>query len=122
MRALRIQHDNATLAQRPDPAPSDDQTLVRVTNALVAATDPPRWTTELTPGHRFVGHIVSSQDESIVGARVVADADAPDPSSELARKGFASLDPQRDIMGVKGLEGCLSEFAVIPTRSVRAVA
>lgn len=121
MRALRIDLEHPTLAERPDPAPVDGDAIVRVSAALVAATDPPRWDAAVIPGHRFIGEVQSAPDASLVGTRVVAEPGVADPESELSKRGLASLDPERRVLGIRGLDGGLADLVRVPTRNLVAV-
>lgn len=76
-------------------------------------------------GHQFVG-VVESAGESprandLVGARIVADINVADTAGELARRGLANHDPGRQVVGLRGRDGCFADRVVIPARNTARV-
>lgn len=123
MRAVRrVNHE---LYLDPDvgiPASGADQSLIRPTHVLIGAADLAIARGEVefegTLGHQFVGIIEESSDETRIGKRVVGQIDIANPKSELARRGLGAHDPERDILGLRGRDGCLAERFVLETRNL----
>src|SRR3954468_21182816 len=74
MRALVFDQSLALDTRRPDPPTSDGDTLIKVRQAGICATD-----IEITKGymsyrgvlgHEFVGEVVSSSEREFIGQRV----------------------------------------------------
>jgi len=122
VRAIRIQHGGAVVRETHDPREGDGHAIVRVSAALLTRGDLPcDRDPSLIPGRRFVGIVQHAADPALAGARVVGDPDVLDPSSDLARRGLAALDPGRAVLGIRGADGCLAERIAIPERNLCVV-
>lgn len=129
MRAVRY-HDNAVYVDRdaPELTPGAGEALVRVTLAAIDPADLAVVSGGVpfagVIGRRFVGvvqSIDSGRRADLVGARVVATPGLVAPGSEMARRGLGSHDPDRRVLGVRGADGCLAEYVVVPATSLARV-
>ena len=122
MRAFRIQSAQPVLSDSaPEPVRNTGWAIVEPTLVLIAPSDinavrNPQHQGIL--GHQFVGVVVDAEDQSSIGKRVVADVNITDPSSTHARRGIGQLDPDRAILGLRTIDGCLCERFAIPQRNL----
>lgn len=68
-------------------------------------------------GSQFVGVVESvaeGESEDVVGARVIADPAVIPSGSVLARQGLGRHDPDREILGVRGRDGCFADRCRVP--------
>jgi alcohol dehydrogenase len=104
------------------PLLGEGQALIRTTHVLIGEPDLGVAQGEIEHegvlGHQFVGVVVECDTNSWVGKRVVGQIDISDPGSELARRGLGTHDPQREILGLRGRDGCLAEQFVLETRNL----
>ena len=109
---------------RPDPPAGE--ALVRVTLAGVCATD-----LELVkgyypftgvPGHEFVG-VVERADgaPARVGRRVVGEINASCGTCPTCVAGRRSHCPARTVLGIKGRDGAMAEWLVLPLENLHDV-
>ncbi len=126
MRALRrVDHDLFLDPSTPEPHAGAGQAIVRPTRVLIGESDLSVAQGQIhhqgVLGHQFVGVVESCADENWIGERVVGQVDIADPSSELARRGLGTHDPDRAVLGLRGRDGCLAERFVLETRNLLAL-
>jgi len=106
----------------PDPIRGPGQALIGVSHVLLARADAAVCRGEIdhegVVGHQFVGVVEACDDEKWVGKRVVGNINIADPSSPLARRGLGNHDPRREVLGLRGRDGCLAERVVLETRNL----
>jgi alcohol dehydrogenase len=119
MRALAF--DNNTLTfdpRRKDPAVGDGDTLLRVRQAGICATD-----LEITKGymnfrgvlgHEFVADVVSSPDKDLVGQRVVGEINIVCGRCDLCLSGLSNHCRSRSVLGILNHDGAFAEFVRLP--------
>lgn len=127
VRAVRFDGQHVTLdANAADPAPAVNESVVRVLLASPDATDLATVRAQTghvgTLGRRFVGTVLKTSSDAHAqpakGARVVAEINLPDASSDLARRGLGRHDAGRRVLGLKDADGCLAERVAIPSRAL----
>jgi len=126
LNAVRCQNTEVFLDREvSDPTPRHDQALIRPTRVLIAPGDLAACRGELNHegvlGHQFVGVVEHADDTQWIGARVIGNVNIADPNSESARRGLSNHDPDRQILGLRGQDGCLSERFVLETRNLTRV-
>ena len=106
----------------PDPVANAGQSVVRPTRVLIGKTDADVCNGRLEHdgilGHQFVGIVEASENESLIGKRVVGNVNIVDTGSPLARRGLSNHDPERGILGLRHIDGCLAQRVVIETRNL----
>lgn len=74
-----------------------------------------------TLGHEFVGRVVESPDEELVGRRVVGEINAGCGVCVLCRSGDARHCPRRTVLGIKGRDGAFADYLSLPARNLVTV-
>lgn len=126
MIAVRRHNQEVFLDRNADePRPGPGQALIRPTRVLIAPADTSVCRGEIDfsgiLGHQFVGVVEQSDDPALIAQRVVGNINIADPASPLARRGLANHDPGRQILGLRGRDGCLSERFVLENRNLARV-
>jgi len=107
----------------PRPVPPPGEALVRLRLAGVCATD-----LELVkgyypftgiPGHEFVGEVVSG--DALVGRRVVGEINASCGRCPTCAAGRRTHCPARTVLGIKGRDGAMAEYLVLPIANLHVV-
>src|SRR5690606_17819484 len=124
MRALAFDGHRAALVERPDPKPSPDEALVRVSVAGVCRTD-----LEIVRGymgfrgvlgHEFVGQVLDGppewRDQRVVGEINFACGRCPTCARNLRRH-----CPQRRVMGIHEADGAFAEAVLVPVENLHRV-
>ncbi|HYE18232.1 MAG TPA: alcohol dehydrogenase catalytic domain-containing protein [Tepidisphaeraceae bacterium] len=125
MRALLF---DQTLQFRPrhaDPAPALGDTLIRVRQAGVCATD-----LEITRGymnftgvlgHEFVGVVESSADKAWVGKRVVGEINVVCGKCDLCMSGLSNHCRNRTVLGILKRDGAFADYVRLPSVNLHEV-
>ncbi len=113
------------LREFPDPVPGKGEALVRVLLAGICGTD-----LELLagyksfrgiPGHEMVGVVEEAPDPNWIGARVVSEINIACGACRVCREGLRRHCEQREVLGIVGRPGALSERMVIPLENLHRV-
>lgn len=124
MKALRFENNQLKLAEIEKPN-AKNESLVRVTKSGICNTD-----IEIvkgyagfsgTIGHEFVGVVEASDDETLIGQRVVGEINAGCGECETCLAGDARHCPQRTVLGIINRDGAHAEFLNLPTRNLLRV-
>ncbi|HUN57954.1 MAG TPA: alcohol dehydrogenase catalytic domain-containing protein [Candidatus Binataceae bacterium] len=125
MRALVFDNGLSLQENYPDPQPVAGESVVRVDLAGICGTD-----LELTrgymnfrgvPGHEFVGHVVHSDDASLIGRRVAGEINAGCGHCEACKTTAARHCPIRTVLGILGRDGAFAEYLRLPNKNLFAV-
>jgi len=74
-----------------------------------------------TPGHEFVGEVVSAEDHSWLGKRVVGEINLACGKCEWCARGLSRHCPQRSVLGILNYPGAFREFLTLPLRNLHPV-
>src|SRR5262249_46499972 len=74
-----------------------------------------------TPGHEFVGEVVSADNPDLVARRVVGEINLPCGKCEWCRKGLGRHCPTRKVLGIAGHPGAFREFLTLPEETLHIV-
>jgi threonine dehydrogenase-like Zn-dependent dehydrogenase len=125
MLALVLDPSPRLVADHPEPARGPGEAVVAVRMAGVCDTDLQLARGYMSfrgvPGHEFVGDVVSADDASWIGRRVVADINAGCGACEACARGDAHHCPTRTVLGILGRSGAFAERLTIPERCLVAV-
>lgn len=118
MRALVFENALSFQPRRPDPPMEAGDTLLRVRQAGICATD-----LEIIKGymgfrgvlgHEFVADVVSSPDAALVGKRVVGEINVVCGRCDLCLSGLSSHCRNRTVLGILGRDGAFADFVRMP--------
>jgi threonine dehydrogenase-like Zn-dependent dehydrogenase len=124
VRALVYDGSRYGVEERPDPTPSADEALVRVSLAGVCRTD-----LELVRGylafrgvlgHEFVGRVEEGPSEWL-GERVVGEINFSCGRCAFCARGLGRHCPARQVMGIDGADGAFAERVRVPVRNLHRV-
>src|SRR5437870_5032284 len=126
MRAIVFDKSLSFQPRRPEPAPSDGDTLIRVRQAGICATD-----LEITKGymgfrgvlgHEFVGEVVeSSADKELVGQRVVGEINVVCGRCDLCLSGLSMHCRNRTVLGMLKHDGAFAEYVRLPAANLHVL-
>ena len=126
MRALRWDGARLRLASDlPEPGASPEDAVARVHLAGICRTDLEICRGYLgfqgTPGHEWVGEVVSAPDPALVGARVVGEINFGCGACAWCRAGLARHCPTRRVQGIVEADGALADLLAVPARVLHRV-
>jgi threonine dehydrogenase-like Zn-dependent dehydrogenase len=125
VRALFFDQSLSLRPRHPEPAPIDGDTLLRVVQAGVCATD-----LEITKGymgfrgvlgHEFVAEVVSSPNKDLVGQRVVGEINVVCGRCDLCLSGLSSHCRNRSVVGIQNHDGAFADFLRLPAVNLHAL-
>ena len=110
----------------PIPIRGEKESLVKILLCAVCNTDKevrkgyrPDFRGVL--GHEFVGEVVESSDESLVGKRVVGELNASCGECVYCKTGRPSHCNERRVLGMKNKDGAFAEYMTIDTNLLHVV-
>ncbi|HEX4793112.1 MAG TPA: alcohol dehydrogenase catalytic domain-containing protein [Humisphaera sp.] len=118
MRALVFDKSLTFQPRHPEPAASSGDTLIRVRQAGICATD-----LEIVKGymgfhgvlgHEFVGEVVQSADKNLVGQRVCGEINVVCGRCDLCLSGLGAHCRNRTVLGILNRDGAFAEFIRLP--------
>lgn len=74
-----------------------------------------------TPGHEFVGEVVSAGNANLVGRRVVGEINLACRKCEWCRNGLGRHCPRRTVLGIVRHPGAFREFLTLPEVNLHIV-
>ena len=125
MIAVHLENGRVAIRQRPVPRRPQGFALIRLMCAGICNTD-----LELlrgyygfsgTPGHEFVGEVVSAGTPRLLGRRVVGEINLACGRCSWCRKGLGRHCPSRKALGIKGQPGVFAEYFVLPEVNLHPV-
>ena len=125
MRALVFDQSLTLDTRRPDPLPADGDTLIKVRQAGICATD-----LEITKGymgyrgilgHEFVGEVVSSPNRELIGQRVCGEINVVCGRCDLCMSGLSSHCRARTVLGILNHDGAFADFVRLPAVNLHVV-
>lgn len=124
MQALWLEGNQLDLREVTRPA-KPGEALIRILKAGICATD-----LELVRGyypyrgiigHEFVGEVVTAEDHSWVGKRVVGDINVSCGSCEQCLSGRSTHCENRTVLGIVNRDGAFAEFTTLPLSNLHPV-
>ena len=124
MKALRFDDRLQLLRDAPLPRRAGE-VLVQVLKAGICNTD-----LEITKGyaafhgtlgHEFVGRVIESPDDALIGRRVVGEINVGCNVCALCQAGDSRHCAARTVLGIKGRDGALAEFLSLPARNLLTI-
>lgn len=111
--------------RRPDPPAADGDTLLRIRQAGICATD-----LEITRGymgfrgilgHEFVAEVMSSPNKDWVGRRVCGEINIVCGRCDLCLSGLSNHCRARKVLGILNHDGVFADFARLPAANLHLV-
>jgi len=125
VRALVFDQSLSFQPRHRDPVESDGDTLLRVRQAGVCATD-----LEITRGymgyrgvlgHEFVADVVSSPDKDLIGQRVAGEINVVCGRCDLCLSGLSSHCRARSVLGILNHDGAFADFVRLPATNLHVL-
>ena len=125
MRALVFDQSLSFQPRHRDPVEVDGDTLLRVRQAGICATD-----LEITRGymgykgvlgHEFVSDVVSSSQKDLVGQRVAGEINVVCGRCDLCLSGLSSHCRARSVLGILNHDGAFADFVRLPSTNLHVL-
>ncbi|MFH1980457.1 MAG: alcohol dehydrogenase catalytic domain-containing protein [Pseudomonadota bacterium] len=125
MRAVLYDNRLRLVTDRGQPIPPPGWVQIRVHTAGICQTD-----LELMKGymafsgvlgHEFVGTVTAADDPRWQGRRVVGDINAACGGCGACRSGLGRHCPNRSVLGIAGLDGCMADYCTLPRSNLNGV-
>ena len=125
MRALVLDQSLSFRPRHPEPAASAGDSLLRVRQAGICATD-----LELADGymsfrgiigHEFVGEVVESANRDLVGKRVAGEINIVCGRCDLCLSGLAKHCRNRSVVGILNHDGAFADFVRLPASNLHVL-
>jgi threonine dehydrogenase-like Zn-dependent dehydrogenase len=125
MRAAVFDQALSFRPRHPEPPAGEGDTLVRVRQAGICATD-----LEITRsymgftgvlGHEFVGEVVQSPDKDLVGQRVVGEINIVCGRCDLCLSGLSAHCRNRSVLGIQNHNGAFAGFLRLPAANLHVL-
>jgi len=125
MRALVFDKSLAFVPRRPEPDARDGDTLLRVRQAGICATD-----LEIVKGymgfrgvlgHEFVADVISSPTKDLVGQRVCGEINVVCGRCDLCLSGLSSHCRNRTVLGILNRDGAFAEWVRLPAANLHVL-
>ncbi|MGA2229577.1 MAG: alcohol dehydrogenase catalytic domain-containing protein [Tepidisphaeraceae bacterium] len=125
MRALVFDQTLSFRPRQAEPSPADGDTLVRVRQAGICATD-----LEIAGGymnfagvlgHEFVGVVEHSPDKNLIGQRVAGEINVVCGRCDLCLSGLASHCRNRTVLGILHHDGAFADYLRLPAANLHAL-
>jgi len=118
MRAIVFDKSLAFQPRYHEPAREGGDTLIRVRQAGVCATDVEILKGYMNfagvPGHEFVGEVVDSPKKELVGKRVAGEINIVCGRCDLCLSGLSSHCRNRSVLGILRHDGAFADFVRLP--------
>jgi threonine dehydrogenase-like Zn-dependent dehydrogenase len=125
MIAVHIEKRRTSIISVPKPRRPAGYSVIRLLCAGICNTD-----LELlrgyygfsgTPGHEFVGEVVSSDNRDLVGRRVVGEINLACGKCEWCRRDLGRHCPTRRVLGIVGHAGAFREYLTLPEQNLHVL-
>ncbi|HSS63506.1 MAG TPA: alcohol dehydrogenase catalytic domain-containing protein [Gammaproteobacteria bacterium] len=124
MKALWLENGTLRLATRSMPEVEAGEALIKVLKAGICGTDAALvaglYDFVGTPGHEFVGRVVSAP-EALMGQRVVGEINVACGKCGICMSGWRKHCFRRTALGIRGRNGCFAEFLTLPLENLHRV-
>jgi threonine dehydrogenase-like Zn-dependent dehydrogenase len=125
MRALVFDQSLSYRPRHPDPQPAAGDTLLKVRQAGICATD-----LEIAAGymdfhgvlgHEFVAEVVQSPDRQLIGKRVAGEINIVCGRCDMCLSGLSPHCRQRRVLGISNQDGAFADFVRLPAANLHVI-
>src|SRR4051812_5592550 len=125
MRALTFTNSLAFSAKHPEPPQSEGDTLIKISQAGICATD-----LEIVKGymgfqgvlgHEFVGEVVDSPRKELLKQRVAGEINIVCGRCDLCLAGLSTHCRNRSVLGIQQHNGAFADFVRLPAANLHAL-
>lgn len=125
MRALIFDNILSFTTRQPEPPPAEGDTLIRVIQAGVCATD-----LEITRGymsyrgvlgHEFVGVVLDSPRRQLIGRRVAGEINIVCGRCDLCMAGLSAHCRRRSVLGILNHNGVFADLVRLPADNLHVL-
>src|SRR5438132_8934813 len=122
MRALTFSNSLSFSAKQPDPPINEGDTLLKVRQAGICATD-----LEIVKGymgfrgilgHEFVGEVVDSPKKDLIKQRVVGEINIVCGRCDLCLAGLSTHCRNRSVLGILEHNGAFADYVQLPAEKL----
>lgn len=125
MIAVHLENGRVSLRCRPRPRRPAGFALIRLLCAGICDTNLELrrgyYSFRGTPGHEFVGEVVTADNSKLPGRRVVGEINLSCGACEWCRRGLGRHCPRRKVLGIVGQPGVFAEYFVLPEKNLHVV-
>ena len=127
MKGIYFNGSNAVYREDlPMPVRGEKESLVKILLGAVCNTDKEvrkgyRPDFRGVMGHEFVGEVVESSDENLIGKRVVGELNATCGECVYCKTGRSTHCNERRVLGMKNKDGAFAEYMTIDTNLLHVV-
>ena len=127
MKGIYFDGSNAVYREDlPMPVRGEKESLVKILLGAVCNTDKEvrkgyRPDFRGVMGHEFVGEVVESSDENLIGKRVVGELNATCGECVYCKTGRSTHCNERRVLGMKNKDGAFAEYMTIDTNLLHVV-
>jgi threonine dehydrogenase-like Zn-dependent dehydrogenase len=125
MKAVYFNGSTAELVDSRKPRSKQGEALIRVNLAGICATDLSILQGYMDfsgiLGHEFVGTVVSSERDELIGKRVTGEIFVPCRKCATCRSGNEKHCPKRTVIGIEGRDGAFAEFLTLPNDNLHLI-
>ncbi len=72
-------------------------------------------------GHEFVGTVESSEEQRLIGKRVVGEIFVPCRECSHCKQGLQKHCPHRSVIGISGRDGAFAEYLTLPNENLHTI-
>jgi threonine dehydrogenase-like Zn-dependent dehydrogenase len=125
MIAVRLENKRVNVRRAPRPKRPAGFAMIRLLRGGICNTD-----LELqrgyygfsgTPGHEFVGEVVSADSFELIGRRVVGEINLACRKCDWCKRGLGRHCPRRTVLGIVRHPGAFREFLTLPEVNLHVV-
>lgn len=127
MKAIYYDGKNAIYrTEMEQPIPKSGESLIRVLMSAVCNTDKEvrkgyRPEFRGVMGHEFVGVVEASEEEALIGKRVVGELNLACRECIYCKTGRPSHCSNRRVLGMHGMDGCFAEYMTLHNRLIHVL-
>jgi threonine dehydrogenase-like Zn-dependent dehydrogenase len=125
VKAVLLKNRKLSVEEIPEPVPGPGEALIEILKTGICSTDleliEGYMDFEGVIGHEFVGRVVESRTEKLMGKRVVGEINLACGRCDFCRKGLPEHCLRRTVLGILGKQGAMAEFLALPEKNLHEI-